>query len=121
MIKKADIILAILIIIIGIASSFYVSFGNSHKGSKATIYVDNKVYGTYSLLADREITIKENDHINKITINKGDVSMKFSNCHSQDCVKQGHIHSPSQSIICLPHKIVIEIESDSSDLDAVSN
>ncbi|MEG0291539.1 MAG: NusG domain II-containing protein [Anaerovoracaceae bacterium] len=121
MFKKADIILALIIVITGIASSIFLTFGDDSKGTKAIVHVDNKVYGTYSLLEDREVVIKDQNHINKITISKGKISMNFSNCHSQDCVKQGEIHSPSQSIICLPHKVVVEITSDNNEFDSISN
>lgn len=120
MIKKADIILALIIVIAGIAASFYLSFGDTAKGSEAVVYVNNKIYGTYSLLEDKEVTVTRQNYTNKITIKEGNISMNFSNCHSQDCVKQGKIHSPSQSIICLPNKVVVEIQSDNNEYDSVS-
>ena len=46
--------------------------------------------------------------------------MTFANCHNQDCVKQGKINDMSKSIICLPHKVVVEIQSDDRKYDAVS-
>lgn len=120
-IKKADIILAIVIAIVGIASSLYLTFSDVPvKNGKVVIHQNNKVYGEYSLYEDRVITVKDDDHINKITIKNGNVQMTFSNCKNQDCVKQGTIDDSSKSIVCLPHKVVVEIKSDESEFDSVS-
>lgn len=120
-IKKADIILAIIIAIVGIAASFYLTFLDVPvKNGKVVIHQNNKVYGEYSLYEDREITVKDGDHINKITIKNGNVQMTFSSCKNQDCVKQGSIDDSSKSIVCLPHKVVVEIKSDKSEFDSVS-
>ncbi len=120
-IKKADIILAIVIAIVGIAASLYLTFSDVPvKNGKVVIHQNNKVYGEYSLYEDRVITVKDDDHINKITIKNGNVQMTFSNCKNQDCVKQGTIDDSSKSIVCLPHKVVVEIKSDESEFDSVS-
>lgn len=120
-IKKADIILAVIIAIVGIAASIYLSmYDTDIKNGQVIIHANNKIYGEYSLYEDREVTVKEGDHINKITIKGGNVQMSFSTCKSQDCVKQGTIKDSSKSIICLPHKIVVEIESKESEFDSVS-
>ena len=73
MIKKADIILAAALIIIGIAMSYILSFGQD-TGSELIISCDGEKFGSYSLFEDREIEIEQNDHINKVTINNGVVS-----------------------------------------------
>lgn len=120
-IKKADIILAIVIAIVGIAASIYLTMHDTDiKNGKVIIHANNKIYGEYPLNEDREVKVKEGDHINKITIKDGNVQMSFSNCKNQDCVKQGSINDSSKSIICLPHKVVVEIESEKSEFDSVS-
>lgn len=124
MIKKADIILALILVITGLAASIIVATGYDNVGSKVNVYVDNNLYGTYSLDKDREVTIHNKEHLNKITIKQGKVSMSFSNCKNKDCMKQGEISKQSQSIICLPNKVVVEIEGSSSkneDYDSISN
>ena len=119
--KKADIILAAVIAIVGIAASVYLTLTDvAVKNGVVVIHQNNKIYGEYSLYEDREIEVKENDHINKITIKNGNVQMTFSNCNNQDCVKQGSIDDSSKSIICLPHKVVVEIKSDDSKFDSVA-
>lgn len=119
MIKKADIILAVFLIVAGIAASYMLSFGQTD-GTEVNITVDGQKFGTYSLLEDNEVVIEQESSINKVTIKDGIVSMSFSNCHGQDCVKHVPISQTGENIICLPHKIVIEIGGGSGGLDTIA-
>ena len=119
MIKKADIILAVALIIVGLAISYILSFGQEI-GRELTISCAGEKFGTYSLLEDREIVIDRNDHINKVTIKNGIVSMSFSDCHGQDCIHQGEINKSGEAIICLPNKVVLEISGDEAEYDTLS-
>ena len=121
-IKKADIILALIIIIIGLIGTFYftVSTDQDVKNGRVVIHVNEEYYGSYPLDEDRVVTIKNGDHINKITIKDGNAQMTFSNCPNQDCMRQGKIKDGSKAIICLPHKIVVEIVSDKDEFSAIS-
>lgn len=119
MIKKADIILAAVLIIVGIAISYILSFGQE-TGSNLTISCDGEKFGSYSLYEDREIEVKQNDHINKVTIKNGVVSMSFSDCRGQDCIHQGEITKSGEAIICLPNKVVLEIEGGDAKYDTLS-
>ncbi len=118
-IKKADIILAVILIAAGLAASYALSFGQS-AGDELVITVDGQRFGTYALMEDNEISIKRDGHINKITIRDGVVSMSFSDCHGQDCVKMAPISKTGENIICLPHKIVLEIEGGDAAYDSVA-
>ena len=43
-----------------------------------------------------------------------------SDCPNQDCVRSGVISKPGQSLVCLPARIVIELQSGSGDgVDAI--
>ena len=119
MFKKADIILAVLLIAAGLAASYILSFGQE-SGDELVITADGSEFGTYSLLEDREITVKQDGHINKVTINNGTVSMSFSDCKGQDCVHQGSIAKSGETIICLPNKIVVEITGGAKHYDTVA-
>ena len=50
------------------------------------------------------------------------ISIIDANCNDQICVNQGPISNTITPIICLPHKIIIKIESDSklSEIDSIS-
>lgn len=119
MIKKADIILAAALIVIGLAMSWFFSFGQT-TGSELVITRAGKVFGTYPLSEDRTIEVKQDSHINKITIKNGQVSMSFSDCHGQDCVQQHTISQTGESIVCLPNKVMLEIRGGKAEYDSIA-
>lgn len=117
-IKKADIVLLIFLIIIG-AAFFRISASGNEKGKNVTVSVDGKKYGTYSLSQNKTVVIRHGKNINKFTIKNGTVQMTHANCHNGLCLKEGKIESTGQSIVCLPNKVVIEIKG-GEEFDAVS-
>jgi len=114
MIKKADIVLFILILAFGLAVSWW-SLTTNTGGDRAIVTVDGQLYGTYSLSEDQTIeVVQENGHSNYITIKDGTVSMAYSSCKNQVCVNTGAISETKDSIVCLPNKVMIEIQSSGS-------
>ena len=118
-IKKADIILFICLILIGGALS-YLAFSGSSAGDLVVVKVNGEVYGKYSLTKDRTITVNRDGHMNKITIKGGKVQVSKSNCKNQVCVKQGSISSTHQSIVCIPNRVVVSIEGRDGEYDVIS-
>ncbi|MBQ0018233.1 MAG: NusG domain II-containing protein [Clostridiales bacterium] len=124
---KADIILFIILIALGIASTILVSHGKS-TGDKVVITQGGELYGTYSLMEDRSIDIqsdaahnKDADSVyNTVVIENGKVRMEAASCHNQVCVRHAAISSAGESIICLPNRIVVKIEGNGGGYDAVS-
>lgn len=111
MIKKADIVLFLVILITGLAVSV-ISLGDSAEGDNVVVTVDNEVYGIYSLAEDRVIEVHQQGHTNNITIKDGVVSMTYSDCANQVCVNTRPIANTSDSIVCLPNRVIVEITSD---------
>ena len=107
-VRKADIILFIILISFGIASSAWLSM-TSHSGEKATVTVDGKTYGVYSLSEDKTIAVKQGNKLNIIKIKHGFVTMSEASCDNQVCVKHKAISKTGESIICLPNKVVVSI------------
>ncbi|MHC1723071.1 MAG: NusG domain II-containing protein [Aminipila sp.] len=121
MIKKADIILAIILIIFGGVISYVAALDNN-QGDTALITVAGKEFGRYSLAENKTITVRQDGHINKVNIKDGTVSMSFSDCSNQICVHTGTISKTSQSIVCLPNKVMVQIiGKGGAEYDAVSN
>ena len=47
--------------------------------------------------------------------------MKEADCPDKYCVKQGKIKNVGETIVCLPHKVVVEIEKTSKGTDSNDN
>ena len=120
-IRRADVLLLVLFIVIGLAMTLLTA-GFSSSGQKVVISVGGKEYGTYRLSVDRTITIRQKGHVNKVRIRDGRVSMVYSDCRNQICVHHHAIDKTSQQIVCLPNQVMLRIEGKDSDdtIDAVS-
>ena len=119
-IKKADLVLFVILILIGLGLSWW-SAASAVYGQKAVITVDGQLYGTYSLDENQTIEVGQDGHLNKITIKDATVQMSYSDCKNQVCVKDGKISRTNQSIVCLPNKVMVEITGGEEDYDAISN
>ena len=119
-IKKADIILLIVLVLVGLASTAYVAMSRSG-GDTVIIEQNGDLYGKYSLFEDRTITIEGKHSTNIVTIADGSVTMAKSTCKNQVCVRHGAIAATGESIICLPNRVVVRIEGKGGGYDAVSS
>ena len=79
--------------------------------------VDGEVYGTYSLAENQTVKIQTGHGTNVLVIENGSVHMEEADCPDGYCKRQGTISRVNETIVCLPHKLVAEVESDGSTTD----
>ena len=120
---KRDIILVLSMVIIAAAAFLIINFAFKKDGSYAVIKVDGKVIKTLDLNSG-ETTIEVNGYqggVNKVVINDGKVSMTEADCPDELCVKTGKISRVGETIVCLPHRVVVEIKGspDDDSIDSV--
>lgn len=117
-IKRNDLILFLGIVLIA-AAAIFIMYRLKSEGSRVVITVDGKEYKNLDLKEDTELTIEGKDGTyNKVIIKDGEVSMTEANCPDKICVKHSKIHYNGETIVCLPHKVVVKIESkEESDVD----
>ena len=80
----------------------------------ASVYLDGELYGTYDLTAaviPYEVRIESPYGYNIVRVSHGAVAVAEADCAGQDCVHQGAIHDDLIPIVCLPHRLVIQIEN----------
>ena len=122
-IKKADIILLIVLVAIGLAATVMVGVS---KNSGDTVLIENHgdLFGKYSLHEDREIDVPCVDSVGSdlhVSIADGTVRVTESCCTNQLCVKHSAISKSGESIICLPNRIVVKIEGKGGGYDAITS
>lgn len=113
----ADIILLAVFILLGAVSLSLLKY-NASPGDTVLISIDGAQYGSYPLSEDRNLSIDSEYGHNLVCISKGTVSVIESDCHNHDCERFGAISMPAQSIMCLPHHLLIRIIGE-TDIDAV--
>lgn len=111
-VKKTDIILLSVIGILAVLSFFAFRPKELQDKGKVSISVNAKE-GKVLDLAEDTVYVYENDkgYTNTISISGGKVRMTDANCPDQLCVHQGVIAKDGEMIVCLPHGLVVEIES----------
>ncbi len=118
--KKADLILAavILAVALSIAGSRYV---HQADGSVVVVAVNGEETARYSLHQNRKVNIRSDGGYNLLVIENGSACVQDADCPDRTCVHEGKIRRDGETIVCLPHKVVITVVSDEkSDVDGVS-
>ncbi len=108
--KKRDIIFVCSVIALAGILYFINMWNSQAEGDKAVITVNGKEYGIYALNENQEIEIENAYGYNRIVICDGAVYMEHADCPDQYCVGQGRIHKQGQQLVCLPHKLVVEVQ-----------
>jgi len=117
---KNDLILILVIFIVALIMLFFISF-SSKNGEIVVITVDGNVYATYDLSIDEKVVIKTDEGSNVLIIKDNKCYLEEADCPDKLCVKQGEIYKSGQSIICLPHRVVISVESkEETEYDAIA-
>ena len=120
--KKKDFMLGGGILAVALALLLVMKVTGSEAGNRIQVTVDGEVYGTYSLTEDQVIEVKEGDFYNRIRIEDGKAYMEEANCPDGYCERQGKISGGAQTIVCLPHKLVVEVsEADDTSRDSGEN
>ncbi|EAD3392378.1 hypothetical protein EFI43_00410, partial [Listeria monocytogenes] len=96
---------------------------NGKKELVAVISVDNKEYKTVTLTGHKgteSFDVKQPDgHTNTIEVSGEEIRISKANCNDQVCVRTGAIDKQGDTVVCLPHKLVIEVKaSDGSSGDS---
>jgi len=111
-IKKADIFLIGGALIAALFMFFLYTLFYTGTGETAVVYYDGKEIGRYPLSQDGDYILHGT---NTIRIEKGVVDMIHAECKNQLCVNQRPIQNVGEQIVCLPEKIVVQIEGTNPD------
>ncbi len=118
---KNDLILLIIILLISSSLLLMFKLKKEEAGARAVISIDGKVYKEISLESDTELIVSTTLGTNVVTVKENEVYVSSADCPDKICVNHAHIHSKGETIVCLPHKMVITIEGkEDSEIDSVS-
>lgn len=109
MIKKKDILLACGVIAVALILLVIVKFVNWESGTQIEIRVNGQTYGIYDLNKNQEITVDTEYGHNLVFIADGLAYMSEADCPDGYCKNQGKISHENETIVCLPHKLVVEV------------
>lgn len=112
--KKWDVIIIVALIIISLIPEgvMFITNSNKHSSLYVEVYSEGKLYKKLPLNKDSgktTFTIDNELGDNVIEINNEQVKIIDADCPDKICVKAHAISKPGESLICLPHKLVVRI------------
>lgn len=88
-------------------------------GSTVIILVDGELFDEISLAEDTEITVENEYGKNTVTVKNGEVYVIDADCPDKLCEKD-KISKNGESIVCLPNRLSVTIETeDEKEVDVI--
>ena len=112
--KKNDLILIAAILVLALVSVAGIRIwqkNNTKSGAVAVVTVDGVRYGAYPLAEDitERIDLADGTY-NILVIEDGYADVTEASCPDQICVNHNRIRYSGESIVCLPNKLIVEVE-----------
>lgn len=111
--KKNDFILLAVIIVAALAAFGGVSLYSaiSTRAPEAVVYLDGEEQGRYPLSEDTTVEIRQESGYNILQIRDGKADITEASCPDKVCVNHRAVSGQGESLVCLPNKMVVEIEN----------
>ena len=110
-IRNDIIFIGILLAILLLAGVLFLVF--REEGDLVVVTVDGEEYGIYPLSDDTVVDIitGENDQqLNRLVIKDNKAMVETATCPDGICAAHNPVAHDGESIICLPHKVVVTVE-----------
>ena len=102
-----DVFLIVSVLLVSIVIGLIFTSGQS--GKTAVVSVEEKVVARLKLNRNTTEEIKTDYGYNLVVIENGECFIKNADCRDGICVSRGKINKVGESIVCLPHKLIVEI------------
>jgi len=118
--KKNDILLILALLLLAVAIWTVLQL-TKHPGGEAVITQDGVPIAALPLDRDDSLCIMSADGgSNTVTVLNGRVCVSTADCPDLTCVRQGWISYEGESIVCLPHRLIVTLRNGQSGPDAVT-
>ena len=120
--RKKEIIAVLILVLIAVVSFVCIRFFVEGEGKYVKVYVNEKLTKTFDLTKDREYFIETKFGYNLLIIKNERARILDADCPNKICVNKGYISKNGESIICLPHHVVVTVESsEDNNVDAIAD
>lgn len=123
-IHKNDLLLFLGILLLALLLFLGYQLFFQKPGASVKITVDGKLTKILPLNENTTYRIvSDNNHINILEIKDGFASVTNADCPDKLCVHQKKINKKGETLVCLPHKVIISVISsqEEKDFDGISN
>lgn len=117
---RNDAILIAVLVILGGALALFL-FATRQSGGTVRVQINGGTVMELPLNEDTRVTLGEGEHTNILVIRDGTAQVVEASCPDQICVRHGAIRYEGESIVCLPHRLVVTVEGgQGNDIDAAT-
>jgi hypothetical protein len=120
-VTQSEILLIAVVVLLSVAAILWNWSGDAKSdkhGGMVAVHHKGKLLERVGLEKDRIVVLPDGEM--KIEVKDSKVRVAWSNCPNQLCVNTGWIKTAGEIIVCVPNKVLIEIEApDGPALDAV--
>ena len=106
---RNDIFLVAALLLLGGALALFLRL-TRQAGGIVSVQIDGKTVMELPLGEDTQIVLGEGEHTNTLVIRDGTAQVVEASCPDKICVGHGAIQYAGESIVCLPHKLVITVQ-----------
>lgn len=102
----------LILVLAGVAVALLLAlavFISRDGGDSVTVTVDGKVYAVYALSADARVEIETAYGRNTLVLSSGGAYIEDADCPDRICVHHAPIAYGGESIVCLPHRLVVRV------------
>lgn len=100
----------IIFLTIILSAAVFVTYLFSDEGKKVVVSIDDQVVAEMALDTSLTKKIETENGFNLVVISNGECYVEKADCRDGICVNRGKIHKTGESIVCLPHKMIVEIK-----------
>ena len=106
--RLGDLVLAGSILLA--AGVLFLLFRPGGQGAWAVVTADGEETARYSLGEDRTVRLGSGEGYNVLQISGGAAAVVEADCGDHTCVRTGAISREGEVIVCLPHRLTVEIQ-----------
>lgn len=106
---RNDAILIAALMLLGGALAVFL-YATRQDGGYVSVQMDGQTVMELPLSEDTQVLLGEDGHTNTLVIRNGTAQVMEADCPDQICVRQGAVQYEGESIVCLPHKLVVSVE-----------
>ena len=114
-IKKRNDIILIAVLLLLTAAGLLLFNALKVGGDTVVVLIDGKESASYPLSVDKEVVIETENGKNVLVIKDKIAFVKEADCPDGICVEHRPVSKVGETIVCLPHSLVIKIESKSAE------
>ncbi|MCI8699483.1 MAG: NusG domain II-containing protein [Oscillospiraceae bacterium] len=107
--RKNDVLLAAALLLLGGALALFL-LATRREGGTVRVQIDGETVMELPLDQDARLVLGEGEGTNTLTVSGGTAQIVQADCPDQVCVRQGAVRYAGESIVCLPHRLIVTIE-----------